>query len=80
MRRDLLGPYRTLALRVISLAVQDLITPGHAASERETARAFFAGSRMLGHWCRVAEIDQDAVRRYVRKALRDSALPLHRRH
>ena len=55
-------PYRALALRVISLAVHDLITPGHSASERETAREFLSGSRMLSHWCRLAEIHPDAIR------------------
>jgi hypothetical protein len=60
---DGLGPYRTLALRVISLAVRDLITPGTQASDRSTARAFLSGSGTLAHWCRLADIDPAAIRR-----------------
>jgi hypothetical protein len=63
---ELLGPYRTLALRVISVAVRDLISPGHPVSERETARAFLSGSPMLTHWCSLADIDPAAIRRQMR--------------
>jgi hypothetical protein len=65
-RAELLAPYRTLALRVISLAVRDLITPGHSPTERDTARAFLAGSRMLTHWCKLADLDPDTIRKHIR--------------
>jgi hypothetical protein len=68
-RDELLSPYRALALRVISLALQDLVTPGHAGSERDTARAFFSGSRMLSHWCRLADLDPVVIREKLRFAL-----------
>jgi hypothetical protein len=70
VHEKLLGPYRTLALRVISVAVRDLISPGHSASERETARAFLSGSPMLTHWCSLADIDPEAIRKQMRGRLR----------
>jgi hypothetical protein len=60
---DPLGPYRALALRVISVAVRDLIAPGHSVSDRNSARAFLSGSRMLTHWCKLADIDPEAIRK-----------------
>ncbi len=67
---ELLAPYRALALRVISLAVQDLTVPGHGAASRETARVFFSDSRMLNYWCELAELDPRAIRDRLRHVLR----------
>lgn len=72
---ELLAPYRTLALRVISLAVRDLTEPGQGASSRETARAFFSGSRMLNHWCELAELDPRAIRDRLQHVLRGVPYP-----
>lgn len=69
---EMLAPYRTLALRVISLAVRDLVTPGQSASERDTARRFLSGSPMLTHWCRLADIDPEFIRRRLRHMAGDS--------
>jgi hypothetical protein len=66
VHEELLGPYRTLALRVISVAVRDLISPGQSACERETARTFLSGSPMLTHWCSLADIDPAALRKQMR--------------
>jgi hypothetical protein len=66
VRGELLAPYRVLASRVIALAVRDLVTYGHSASERDSARAFLSGSRMLTHWCELADIDPAAIRAQVR--------------
>jgi hypothetical protein len=55
-----------LAVRVITLAVRDLVAYGHSATERDSARAFLSGSRMLTHWCRLADIDPAAVSDQVR--------------
>jgi hypothetical protein len=49
-------PYRQLALRVIDLALRDASGPTGSA-DRASARAFLSGSRMLAHWCEVAEVD-----------------------
>jgi len=54
---DAFLPYRRLAMRVIDQALRDLASPAQSASDRESARAFLAGSPMLDHWCEVAEID-----------------------
>lgn len=78
---ELLAPYRTLALRVISLAVRDLITPGHSSAERDTARAFLSGSRMLTHWCKLAGVDPEAIRQRMRVDVEDSFVAhFQRRH
>jgi hypothetical protein len=50
-------PYRHLAVRVLTRAFLDLTNPVESATERESARAFLAGSAMLFHWCRVAALD-----------------------
>lgn len=65
-REERLAPYRTLALRVISLAVHDLVAPRTLASERDTARAFLSGSLMLTHWCTLADINPDSIRKQMR--------------
>jgi len=52
-------PYRHLAIRVLARALLDVSTG--SASDREGARLFFAGSRMLFHWCRVAAVDPRMV-------------------
>ncbi len=49
-------PYRHLAVRVLARAFLDLADREHPAA-RESARAFLAGSGLLGHWCRVAAVD-----------------------
>jgi hypothetical protein len=50
-------PYRQLAIRVLTRALRDMVNPLGTATDRESARAFFAGSTMLEHWCRVAALD-----------------------
>ena len=68
--------YRRLAIRVIELALRDLTAPACAATDRETARAFLAGSPMLCHWCHVADIDPRRVVAHVtaiRRARADDA-------
>jgi hypothetical protein len=62
---DVLRPYRLLALRVLACAVADLGSP-HRFKDRESARAFLAGSAMLRYWCRVAALDPDRIIEYVR--------------
>ncbi len=50
-------PYRQLAIRVLARALRDMANPIGSATDRESAREFFAGSSMLDHWCRVAALD-----------------------
>jgi len=66
LRGELLAPYRLLASRVIALAVRDLVTYGQSVAERDSARAFLSGSRMLTHWCELADIDPAVIRARVR--------------
>jgi hypothetical protein len=54
-------PYRHLAVRVLACAFQDLANPMGSRADRESARAFLAGSAMLVHWCRVAALDPSCV-------------------
>lgn len=77
---DPLGPYRALALRVISVAVRDLIAPGHSLSERNSARAFLSGSRMLTHWCKLADIDPEAIREQTQGIVEESDARLRKGH
>ena len=56
-----LRPYRQLAIRVLARAVLDVTDPGGSANDRESARAFLAGSAMLDHWCHVAALDPDCL-------------------
>jgi hypothetical protein len=56
-----LRPYRHLAVRVLARALLDAIDPGGSSTDRESARAFLAGSIMLEHWCRVAGLDPACV-------------------
>ena len=53
-------PYRRLALRVLTCALQDLSDPAGSAN-RESARAFLDGSSMLHLWCRVAAVDPSSI-------------------
>jgi hypothetical protein len=48
---------RRLALRVIDQAFRDLASPAGVRADKESARAFLAGSSMLYHWCQVADLD-----------------------
>ena len=54
-------PYRHLAMRVLARAVLDVMDPAGSATDRESARAFLAGSTMLQHWCHVAALDPDCI-------------------
>ena len=54
---DELMPYRRLAMRVLDRALRDLAGSSESSTDRESARAFFADSAMLAHWCRVAALD-----------------------
>jgi hypothetical protein len=56
-----LRPYRKLAIRVLARAVLDVTDPAGSANDRESARAFLAGSAMLEHWCHLAALDPDCV-------------------
>ena len=65
--------YRRLAIHVINLALRDLTSAGGSDADRESARTFFAGSRMMRHWCAVAELDAIRLVRHV-AALREAHL------
>ena len=56
-----LRPYRHLAMRVLARAVLDVMDPAGSATDRESARAFLAGSAMLEHWCQVAALNPDCI-------------------
>ena len=47
---------RHLAVRVIELAFRDLSSSGGSRADRDSARAFLAGSRMLYRWCEIANL------------------------
>jgi hypothetical protein len=66
-------PYRQLAIRVLARAVLDVTNPAGSANDRETARAFLAGSAMLEHWCHVAAVDPLCIAANVDRLTRDSA-------
>jgi hypothetical protein len=51
---------RRLAARVIGLAIEDAVCP-HASVQRQSARRFLRGTRMLGYWCSVAGMDPRRV-------------------
>jgi hypothetical protein len=50
-------PCRHLAIRVIDQAFRDLVSPAGSPADQRSAREFLAGSSMLHHWCRVANLD-----------------------
>lgn len=54
-------PYRNLAVRVIDQALRDAASRVESGTDRESARAFLAGSSMLSLWCEVAAIDPEWV-------------------
>ena len=54
-------PYYHLAMRVLARAVLDVMDPTGSAGDRESARAFLAGSVMMEHWCQVAALDPAKV-------------------
>jgi hypothetical protein len=60
-------PYRHLAVRVLARAMLDLANPAGSATDRESARAFLAGSGMLVHWCQVAAVDPSWVVKRARR-------------
>jgi hypothetical protein len=62
-----LRPYRHLAIHVLARAVRDALEPAQSATDRESARAFLAGSVMLQHWCRVAALDPDCIAENMKK-------------
>jgi hypothetical protein len=70
-------PYRRLAIGVLALAFADLTGPARSAADRESARAFLAGSGMLFHWCRVADLHPSWVA--ARAAKRSTPLRLAQR-
>ena len=61
-------PYRHLALHVLASALRDLSNAAAAATDRESARLFLAGSPMLLPWCRVAALDPRVVTRHVARS------------
>lgn len=75
VRTEPLAPYRALALRVITLAVRDLVTCGRSTSERDSARTFLSGSHMLAHWCTLADIDPVVICRQVRGLVENERIP-----
>jgi hypothetical protein len=70
--RDHIGlrPYRHLAVRVLAQAVLDLAKPTGSVADRDSARAFLAGSPMLFHWCHVAALEPSW---FVKRATRAGA-------
>jgi hypothetical protein len=50
---------------VISQALRDLLA-GTSAADRESARTFLSGSRMLDYWCELADISPSAIRSRMR--------------
>jgi hypothetical protein len=58
-----IDPYRQLATRVIGQALRDFLGGG---AERESARRFLLGSKMLGHWCELARVDARRIERRAR--------------
>lgn len=60
-------PYRRLAVRVLTRAVLDVISPAASFTDRESARVFLAGSAMLRHWCEVAALNPDRITRSVER-------------
>ena len=61
-----LRPYRQLAVRVLARALLDLSSSSGTRADRESARAFLAGSGMLLHWCHVAAIDPSRIVKHAR--------------
>ncbi len=61
---DAFRPYRHLAMHVLARALRDLSNAAGSPTDRESARLFLAGSPMLFHWCRVAELDPRLVTRH----------------
>ncbi len=59
-------PYQHLAMHVLARALRDLSSLA-SPDDRESARRFLAGSPMLLHWCRVAELDPCMVVRHAAK-------------
>jgi hypothetical protein len=49
--------YRHLAMRVIDQALRDLEGPCGTPGDRDSARAFLAGSPLLHLWCAVADVN-----------------------
>jgi hypothetical protein len=68
-----LRPYRQLAIRVLARAVLDVTDPAGSANDRESARAFLAGSDMLEHWCHVAALDPNCVGANLERLTRGAA-------
>ncbi len=64
-RAEVLAPYRQLAARVIAQALRDLLASPSVA-DRESARVFLSGSRMLDYWCELADINPSAIRSRMR--------------
>lgn len=52
---------RVLACRVIDQALRDLASPSAKSEDQLSARTFLAGSSMLHHWCRVAQVDPSCI-------------------
>jgi len=68
-----LRPYRHLAIRVLARALLDVIDPGGSPNDRQSARAFLAGSIMLQHWCRLAGLDAGCVAEHAERFTMGSA-------
>lgn len=60
---------RRLAARVIELAIEDAVSP-HASIQRQSARRFLRGTRMLAYWCAVAGLEPRRVADHVAALLR----------
>jgi hypothetical protein len=56
-----LEAYRHLAVRVVDQALRDLDNLSESADDRESARAFLAGSPMLYYWCELAGLEPQCV-------------------
>jgi len=64
---------RRLAARVIEQALKDALRPSGSLTDRESARTFLAGSRMLHYWCELAGFDPGRVTNRARRLLTTSA-------
>jgi hypothetical protein len=64
--------YRRLAISVITQALHDLSSEAGCSKDRLSARAFLTGSRMLRHWCAMADLDAARLSAYARDVIAGS--------
>jgi hypothetical protein len=69
-------PYRDLAVRVLACAFRDL-TETSRSSDRDSARVFLAGSGLMRHWCRVANLDPICVANHAERVTANTRRDTH---